>query len=983
MNNKNHIRNRVREKRIFKGTILASLMLVICVFGYILSVSNAINEAASNSSGLSFSQIAPTDNNVTYQRLLFRTQAQKDLGVNGAGCQWPVSLESNADGSLMLYGTDVSGLYISTDHGANWELAVNGIQTAGVGMFAIDPNNNNHLVALGLGTGVGAFHVSYDKAQTWTKTFSMKTNGARYLWDGLEFDPTSFDSNENKTTDLYFSTPYDRDTYIRETPNTKPDSRAVLEANQVGLYKSTDGGQTFTLVKNDVTLADGIIKITDNGDVYLGNQYGLFKINKTDYSVTSYAEFENDPNTDYSKGVTGLDVVGNTIYVQTWEGIYTLENETITKITTTSYRDKWPQFLEVSKSNPNHMIYQVRSSITTSNSYYSTNVVVTKDGGQTWTDSQNNKKSLFNQGDWHGREKVFIIDPSDDDRVITFGSDDLLISTDGGLNFKQANGISNMGQGGRFNFNYYDPDLLLFSAQDYTGAVSDDGGDTFRQLQIPSSLIPGAGGKTLGNMYGGFAADRNTFFGFVGEHWKTGYLMYTHDGGQTWVNTGLLSEVIDAVYYSSLQSPTDPNVLFANEYYSKDKGYTWEKMTGCTSVFTFNYTGQKELYGADATGNIVRSYDNGDTWEKVSDVIWTDNNRYVADSQQVIDMGYDYVNNYVYLIEYYKLTNINNPSKTDNIEAVYKYDINTNTKTALTVPKDTNRGYKRLKTITVDPNSTSVVYIGGSGDYFMSSTALLRSVDGGENWSVLTTANDPNYEVKATNQGGYAVSNARVNPYDGRLWISEGGYGVQTINPPYDSSLLQHSKPATHTINFMYNGKKVNENTLNNNGILTYKYSQEGLAFKSWYKDEGLTQEVPVGSNIYESMTLYAKMESSIRVRFYDRNKFLWKIDLDKYDKGDANLIPTRAGYAFVGWYSDPELTTPADFTQITQDTNVYAGWYKVDSDIFDVNAQDMPTYIAYSNHKLGDNTTLVDNDAVVENRSIYTLVDHQFDYHK
>ncbi|MBQ6557902.1 MAG: hypothetical protein IJL81_00880, partial [Clostridia bacterium] len=68
-----------------------------------------------------------------------------------------------------------------------------------------------------------------------------------------------------------------------------------------------------------------------------------------------------------------------------------------------------------------------------------------------------------------------------------------------------------------------------------------------------------------------------------------------------------------------LQSPTKPNVLFAAEYYSKDKGYTWDKMNGCVSVFTFNYIGEKELYGADDEGNIVVSYDNGDNWEKLSD----------------------------------------------------------------------------------------------------------------------------------------------------------------------------------------------------------------------------------------------------------------------------------------------------------------------------------------------------------------------------
>ncbi len=37
----------------------------------------------------------------------------------------------------------------------------------------------------------------------------------------------------------------------------------------------------------------------------------------------------------------------------------------------------------------------------------------------------------------------------------------------------------------------------------------------------------------------------------------------------------------------------------------------------------------------------------------------------------------------------------------------------------------------RIKSVAVDPNSTSVVYVGGAVGYFSSATALLRSMDGG------------------------------------------------------------------------------------------------------------------------------------------------------------------------------------------------------------------------------------------------------------
>ena len=941
-------------KGLIKKLIYICTTLVLCIF--ITPISEAVD--------FTFEQITPTDNNITYERIIMQNEQQKKLGTSGAGCQWPVSLEASSDGDLMLYGIDVAGLYKSTDHGENWVMANGGMGARGVGMFAIDPHNSNHVLALGLGTINGAMYISTDKADTWKKTQSFPTSGARYLWDGLEFDPVSYDSTKNLTTDVYFSTPYDRDTGIRKSPSEKPGTNSVLQESQIGLYKSTDGGETFALIINDKRLADGIVKITDDGEVYVGNQYGLFLIDKENASVEK-TYLENDAEADYSKGITGLDVVQNTIYAQTWEGIYKLENDALTKITNDSYINTWPQFLEVSESNPNHIIYQARKAV---DNYYVNKTVVSFDGGDTWEYVSNEKNSLFFNANWEAREKLYIIDPADDNNVMTFGCDDLVRSTDGGLNFKQAKGISNLMQGGRFNFNYYEPNLLLFSAQDYTGVISTDGGKTYSALTIPEK----------GNLYGGFAADRDTIYGFANVSWNGGTLTYTHDGGKNWENTTLTStEVPHSAYYSSLQSPTNPNVLFAAEYYSKDKGYTWDKMNGCVSVFTFNYIGEKELYGADDEGNIVVSYDNGDNWEKLSDEHWNRSTR--LKQQKILDLAYDQVNNYAYAIVQSIITNSSDASKTYTIEEIYKYDITNRVSSKLNIPVDTS-GTMRQKSVAVDPNSTSVVYVGGAGGYFSSATALLRSIDGGDTWSVLTTVNSEKYPAKTTNQGGYEVGNIRVNPYDGRVWIACGCYGYETFDPPYNSGLLNHTAPENHTIRYVYNDKTVNEVTLKNNEKHNYIYDEDGLTFAGWYKDKEFTEEFPIGSNVYESMTLYAKMEKSIRVKFCDRNRLLWTIDLDEYDKGNEKQIPTREGYAFAGWYSDTGLNTKADFSAITSDTTVYAGWYKVTEDVFDVNTNDIANYIKYSDCSLQE-IQEVDNTADVENRCIHLEVEPNCTY--
>ena len=213
-----------------KVHILKRIFIIIVLFIFILPISK--------SKAFNFNQIEPTDKNVTFERIIMQNKEQKELNTNGAGCQWQVSLECSNDGELMLYGIDVAGLYKSTDHGKTWVMAVSGMESRGVGMFAIDPHNSSHVLALGLGKSIGGMHVSYDQANTWKKTCSLKSYGERYLWDGLEFDPTTYDETAQITKDVYYSTPYKRDTAIRKSPSEEPTSNSPLQNNEVGLYKS-------------------------------------------------------------------------------------------------------------------------------------------------------------------------------------------------------------------------------------------------------------------------------------------------------------------------------------------------------------------------------------------------------------------------------------------------------------------------------------------------------------------------------------------------------------------------------------------------------------------------------------------------------------------------------------------------------------------------------------------------------------------------
>ena len=84
------------------------------------------------------------------------SQAQLDARVwpGGEGCQYPqmIAVDSQ-DGSFVLYGTDVGGMYRSTNGGKVFQPCNVGVGTAGAVGFAIDPRNKLRCLEGGDGGG--------------------------------------------------------------------------------------------------------------------------------------------------------------------------------------------------------------------------------------------------------------------------------------------------------------------------------------------------------------------------------------------------------------------------------------------------------------------------------------------------------------------------------------------------------------------------------------------------------------------------------------------------------------------------------------------------------------------------------------------------------------------------------------------------------------------------------------------------------------
>jgi photosystem II stability/assembly factor-like uncharacterized protein len=184
------------------------------------------------------------------------------------------------DPSIVYAGTTSGGVFKSTDAGASW----NGIGLGRIISLAIDPNHSGVLYAgvsdygifRSTDGGAGWSAVNNGATENFIKALSVDPQNSSTVYAGSShgiFKTTNAGESWSSANSGFFRT------YV-STVAIDPQNQATIYAGGIGVYKSTDGGASWTVKGLTRTVIEALaVNPQDSAVVYAATRDGVYKSN--------------------------------------------------------------------------------------------------------------------------------------------------------------------------------------------------------------------------------------------------------------------------------------------------------------------------------------------------------------------------------------------------------------------------------------------------------------------------------------------------------------------------------------------------------------------------------------------------------------------------------------------------------------------------------------------------------------------------------
>ncbi len=689
------------------------------------------------SSTSSNSNDQPVVTNVGWEPVGMINEKMIQAGVAaGEAGQWVLSVTySYSDPNICWLGTDVGGIYRSTDGGENWVPMTVGMSSEGGRGIAVDPTNSKRVLVVG-GNGTAkecdGMYLSTNGGETFTLVQASKVHGWRDNRVQIAYDYTSYDKKLGYCTTVYWS----RET-LKYEESSYTGYRGGAE-NSPALFKSTDGGKSWKVINTSEEIG-GAQLATDakSGALFAACKNGLFR--------------STDGGKSFKKVISGIASSVNTVITKpghVWatcqDGLYYSTNggDSFSKITSKGYPTNLYPVVAVSPADPNYMIVGTDEKTwlfdwgKTCKYFYST------DGGKTFEPCKQDLTVSFFR---NSNAQISIsMHPTDKNKSIINGGFTNFISTDAGKTYlpKSQGYIGACWTSISFNVN--NPDMFAVSNQDNMGAFTLDGGKTWKSLCSTANRLTQF-------TYGCYVLDEKTSF-FIARDDNNQYkqgkgayvMMRSVDGGNIYKPCNV--NFTGNTYVTGVIG--NNNIVLAGNMRTTDRGDTWQKMAGVDKVLAVDYK-TKALYGVYKK-ILVKSTDEGASWQGVCSVP-------TSSSIKDLSVGAD---GSVWLVDTSKVYKVTD-GKCSTVGTV---------------------GYEgRVNTIACDPNNATVAYVGCRYVVKNDRGGVFRTTDGGKSWQLI------NKTVDNGMKGLDGVSGStwmRCHPKTGYLYTIGSCRGMWRIAPP-------------------------------------------------------------------------------------------------------------------------------------------------------------------------------------------------------